>query len=220
MTFKKVLRQFTLRPILQWLNRPHESDRHLKRRFPQSGNRFVTPVLALVLIVWCVALGTGLAQATEPNPIESSRATPATLVAQAASSNPVGTVDVVPPAYQLGQDLYLENCASCHVGLPPQIFPTDTWRNLLQDASHYGVEINPLRAPALLLVWNYVRTFSRPSLPGEQLPFRIEDSRYFKALHPRVELPDRIQIDSCTSCHPSALQFNFRQLTSEWENAP
>ncbi|MBD2464279.1 cytochrome C [Oscillatoria sp. FACHB-1407] len=210
---KNVSRQSLLRRLAQLFNRSFAH--HRQSRWRSS------LILAILLIAWSALLGVGLAQATEPRSTGiMAEPDQRILLAQATGSSAVGTVDVVPPAQQLGQDLYLENCASCHIGLPPQIFPTDTWRNLLQDDSHYGVQINPFRPPTLLVVWNYIRTFSRPVLLNEQAPYRIEDSRYFKALHPRVEFRDRVQIDSCAQCHPSAQQFNFRQLTPEWENAP
>jgi Dihaem cytochrome c len=218
-------------------------------------------VLSILLMLWCVGLGVGFAQATHSNLVESSSgriasnttissttakvpaplSAPALTLAQTpipagsstgstntgststgstSTDSTIGTVDVIPSNYRLAQELYLQNCASCHVGLPPQVLPTNTWRTLIQDAQHYGVQITPFRSPNLLLVWNYVRTFSRPLLPNEQTPYRIDDSRYFKALHPRVEFSDRVEIDSCATCHPNAFEYNYRQLTPEWENAP
>ncbi|NJO72256.1 MAG: cytochrome C, partial [Oscillatoriales cyanobacterium RM1_1_9] len=77
---------------------------------------------------------------------------------QLASNEPPnpGTVDWIPERYQLGQQLYLENCSSCHVAVPPQTLPTQTWQQLLQDSQHYGVQIQPLVDPQRVLVWNYL----------------------------------------------------------------
>jgi hypothetical protein len=132
-----------------------------------------------------------------------------------SASDAIGTVDVVPPGYKLSQDLYLENCSSCHIALPPAVLPTQTWQQLLQDSQHYGVELPPLVDPTRLLVWNYLRNFSRPQAKEEQTPYRVHDSRYFKALHPQVKLPRPVQISSCVTCHPSATQYNFRRLTPQ-----
>ncbi|GAX40833.1 hypothetical protein NIES4075_17990 [Tolypothrix sp. NIES-4075] len=138
-------------------------------------------------------------------------------VQAATNTSDVGTVDVVPAQYQLGQQLYLENCSNCHIALPPAVFPTETWKNLLQDSQHYGVQLKPLVDPPRILVWRYLLTFSRSHLKEEQTPYRLSDSRYFKALHPNVKLPRPVQVGSCVSCHPSATDFNFRSLTSEWK---
>ncbi|WNZ24714.1 MAG: diheme cytochrome C [Leptolyngbya sp. IPPAS B-1204] len=151
-----------------------------------------------LLLVWSAILGWGLAQAAAPS----------------------GTVDPVPERYQLGQQLYLENCASCHVGLPPAVMPSQTWADLLQDSQHYGVEITPLVQPPLQIVWGYVSNYSRPVLPRERTPYRLQQSRYFKALHPKVEFTEPATVNSCITCHPAAAQFDYRRLTPEWENAP
>jgi hypothetical protein len=158
-----------------------------------------SPFILLLTLFWSVMLGLGLARATD--------------------ASPIGTVDPVPPRYQLGQQVYLENCATCHIGIPPATLPDETWRRLLQDSQHYGQQITPLVDPPRLLVWNYLLAYSRPIQDGETIPYRVNDSRYFKALHPRVELPQPVRLNSCAVCHPGATQYDFRRLTSEWQNA-
>jgi mono/diheme cytochrome c family protein len=175
-------------------------------------------VLLLVLLTWSLCLGWGLAQAKEPRAIEPvAQPLPASTAVQPAT---IGTVDVVPKSLKIGQALYLENCASCHVGIPPQVMPTETWRQLIQDSQHYGAQLQPLVAPNLQIVWQYIRTFSRPQAADEDIPYRIYQSRYFKALHPKVKLPTRLGLSSCVSCHPGADKYDFRSLTAEWQNAP
>ncbi|WP_089126781.1 cytochrome C [Tolypothrix sp. NIES-4075] len=159
--------------------------------------------LMVIILTWSLAMGWLLALASN--------------VQAATNTSDVGTVDVVPAQYQLGQQLYLENCSNCHIALPPAVFPTETWKNLLQDSQHYGVQLKPLVDPPRILVWRYLLTFSRSHLKEEQTPYRLSDSRYFKALHPNVKLPRPVQVGSCVSCHPSATDFNFRSLTSEWK---
>ncbi|MEG3978851.1 diheme cytochrome C [Microcoleus sp. herbarium8] len=167
----------------------------------------------LVLIIVCCTGGGWVAAQT------AGSHTPA-LLAQISTVEDIGTVDRIPEAYQLGQQLYLENCATCHIGLPPQVLPTETWRRLLQDPEHYGQTIKLLVDPPRLLVWNYLQTFSRPQPKEEDLPYRAANSRYFKALHPRVKLPQPANLSSCVTCHPGASKYNFRKLTPEWENSP
>ncbi|MGF1498119.1 MAG: hypothetical protein ACFB8W_15035 [Elainellaceae cyanobacterium] len=134
--------------------------------------------------------------------------------------NDIGTVDAVPAQYQLGQKLYLESCATCHVGVPPEVLPRQTWEVILQDPAHYGVQLPPLVDPPRLLIWQYVQQFSRSLQEEEATPYRIRNSRFFKALHPRVEFSEPVQLGSCTTCHPSASAFNFRQLSPDWQDAP
>lgn len=142
------------------------------------------------------------------------------LVASAPPASDVGTVDVVPRQHQLGQELYLENCATCHVGVPPQVLPSETWLELIQDSQHYGVRLQPLVDPTRFLVWNYLKASSRQLLPEETTPYRVRDSRYFKVLHPKVELPRPLSLSSCVTCHPGATRYDFRSLTAEWKDAP
>ncbi|HIK06104.1 MAG TPA: cytochrome C [Trichormus sp. M33_DOE_039] len=159
--------------------------------------------LILTILVWSLVMGWLLALATN--------------VQGATPVSEIGTVDVVPARYQLGQELYQENCASCHIALPPEVFPTQTWKNLLEDSQHYGATLKPLLDPSRTLVWKYLSTFSRSQLQNEETPYRVNNSRYFKALHPQVELPRPVQISSCVICHPSAQGYNFRRLSSEWD---
>lgn len=137
------------------------------------------------------------------------------------SQAPYTTVDFVPQRYQRGQSLYLKNCATCHIAVPPQVLPSETWRNLIQDQSHYGAELEPLREPSRGLIWSYLRYSSRQkSNREERTPYRIDKSQYFRALHPRVDLPRPTSLDTCASCHPAAPNFNFRQLTLDWVKTP
>jgi hypothetical protein len=164
--------------------------------------------LFLLLLLWSSILAWSLTFFTQPVQSQTVTNTPV-----------VGTVDVIPQRYQLGQQLYLENCATCHIGIPPAVLPTETWADLIQDAQHYGVQIKPLIDPQRLIVWEYLRTFSRVrSQYEERTPYRIAQSRYFKALHPEVKLPQSIPMASCITCHPGADKYDFRSLSAEWQN--
>ncbi len=194
----------------------------MKRRPPQRGRSIV--VLLLLLLLWSLCLGWGLAMATEPRPIgdiaQASAQPGAATTPTTGTTATVGTVDVIPDRLKLGQEVYLQNCATCHIGIPPAVLPTETWRQLLQDSEHYGVDIKPITPPFLQAVWEYVRFTSRPQDAAEETPYRIYQSQYFKALHPRVKLPVRAGLTSCISCHPGGDKYDFRTLSSEWQNAP
>jgi mono/diheme cytochrome c family protein len=179
-------------------------------------------LIGLLLLLSC-CLGLGLAQA-----MESPRAQPAALnrsaaklvnpnlIAELGPIDPAGGVDVVPDRYQAGQEIYLKNCASCHIGIPPAVLPSQTWQVLIQDEQHYGVVIKPVEEPDRRPLWQYLQTYSRPLNDGDSTPYRIASSSYFRALHPGVKLPEKVQIESCAVCHPGVSQFNFRQLSPAW----
>lgn len=199
---------------------------NLTRR-SRSERRRSLLVMVLLLLIWSVCLGMGMAQATDRSKAESATSTEA--IAQATPTPPsttdhatgaIGTVDVVPARFQLGQKLYLENCATCHIGIPPAVLPSQTWQQLIQDPEHYGATIQPLQAPNIQILWQYLREYSRPLAGGEFTPYRIQQSSIFKALHPRVKFTEPTTLTSCISCHPGAGAYDFRSLTAEWQNAP
>ncbi len=172
-----------------------------RRRLPIWG-------FLLLMLLWSALLGWGLAQA---QPAYSAE-----WVAQDNRTIPAS--GEMPANVELGRDLYLESCATCHLAVPPEVLPTETWAILLSDANHYGVTLSPLVNPERALIWRYIQTFSRPLNPNESTPYRMERSRYFQILHPDVDFNEPIRIGSCASCHPSASEFNFRTLSAAWHD--
>jgi mono/diheme cytochrome c family protein len=167
--------------------------------------------LFVLLIGFSVFCGWTLSQ------IQSSiAANPSAMVQTLAQ----GTVDAVPKELKLPQETYLARCATCHIGIPPATLPSESWKTILQDTDHYGVPWEPLRNPDLALAWKYTRTLSRPLNPEEQVPYRMRTSRYFKILHPKVKFTEPIAVGTCVSCHIGAPKFNFRDLSSQWQDAP
>jgi Dihaem cytochrome c len=118
--------------------------------------------------------------------------------------------------YQLSAELYSKNCSSCHVPIPPQVFPSDTWQQLLTQPEHYGVSLKQMRGPELKLIYLYLKDYSRGVKEKEAVPLYFSESRYFKALHPKVDLPDPVDTASCLECHPSARQNNYRVLSESY----
>lgn len=170
-----------------------------------------SPILLLLLLIfWCIFIGWGIELALGATDQPLAQGTTAV----------IGTVDPVPERYQLGQELYLKNCGSCHIALPPQVMPSETWRQLLLDLDqHYGQKLESIFSPSLLMMWNYLRDFSRPLKEEEAIPYRVKESRYFKALHPRVDFPEPARLTTCVSCHPGASEYDYRSLTPDWENS-
>ncbi|HIK41651.1 MAG TPA: diheme cytochrome C [Thermoleptolyngbya sp. M55_K2018_002] len=180
------------------------------RRFLSRARR-ISLVLALAL-GWSLSLGWGLSQVGGAQ--EAERAIAAT---PPANTVEIGTVDVVPTQLQLGQRLYFQNCSGCHFAPPPEVMPLQSWAAILQTPQHYGTVITPLQDPARRIMWNYVRASSRSIVQNETVPSRFAQSRYMRALHPGVELPEPLSFGSCISCHPAAIDFNFRRLSPEWQ---
>jgi hypothetical protein len=176
--------------------------------------------LASLAIVLSGLLGLALAQGRPALGLSLTALDSEAAIAQGASwpDRPaIGTVDPVPEDYHLGQQRYLETCAGCHLPLSPAVMPDETWRLLLQDSQHYGV-ILPQRLPTQTVqIWEYLRDFSRPLRAGEPVPYRLASSRYFAALHPQVPVPSPVTVNSCTACHIGAENYNYRQLTAEWQ---
>jgi hypothetical protein len=119
---------------------------------------------------------------------------------------------------QLTRELYLEKCAICHTPIPAEVLPTATWQRILENPSdHYGTSLPRYNRIDTLLLWQYLRTYSRPIIKGESTPEYLKDSRYFKALHPQVNLPQNIGHQSCLACHPGAKQLEYRTLSVEFQ---
>jgi hypothetical protein len=127
----------------------------------------------------------------------------------------------VPARYRAGQQLYLESCSGCHVPIPASVLPVQAWKHLLENPdSHYGIRLpNPLGLTRYLM-WEYLSYSSRAVGAEAAVPLFIERSPYFKALHPRVPLPSRLDHTTCVSCHPRAANYDYRTLTPAWEDAP
>ena len=119
----------------------------------------------------------------------------------------------------LGREFYIENCGSCHIPIPAEVLPTDTWQKILeQPRDHYGENLPRMTNINVGLIWNYLRAYSRPYPEGETTPEFITNSRYFKALHPLVDLPKPVSYQSCKLCHPGAATLDYRTLTPEWDD--
>ncbi len=192
--------------------------RNWGRRVPQAHRKSRREVWAMVLVVlgFCSLCGWSL---TLNQGATSMAAQPTAVLAQSTSPT-IGTVDPVPQSFDLAQETYMARCATCHIALPPAVLPSESWKNILQDDNHYGVPWTPMRNPDLALAWKYLRTFSRPNNPTEDIPYRVARSEYFTILHPKVKFTEPVKITTCISCHPSVTSFNFRDLTPQWKDAP
>ncbi|WP_204103323.1 MULTISPECIES: cytochrome C [Spirulina sp. CCY15215] len=162
-------------------------------------------VLSGLIFLWSLAIGIGLAVALGTNsPVYSQ--------SQAEIQN-LKSLDPVPEELAFARDIYVERCGECHVALPTEILPTETWRFLLESLpQHYNVKTRDIISPEIILMWNYIQSFSRTYGETGEPPFRIADSRYFRAIHPKVEFQQTQTANTCTSCHDRATEFNYRSF--------
>ncbi len=172
-------------------------------------------ILLLLLVVWSVVMGWGLAQAREL-PLSSP---PSTGITTAASQT-IASLEPLPSPLDVGRQYYLNSCGSCHVALPPMVLPTETWRQLLLEPQHYGVTLDLPRGPVLRVMWSYLSNASRAQREDETVPFRVAQSRFFRALHPRVKFATPPNATGCASCHIGAKEFDYQSLSPQWRNAP
>lgn len=118
------------------------------------------------------------------------------------------------PNLELSKQLYIENCSSCHIPIPAEVLPTTSWEQILNNPqNHYGEVLPSTNRITTRLIWNYLRTNSRLLLAGEATPQYVTNSRYFKALHPQVDLPKPATHQTCIACHPGAKQLNYILVT-------
>jgi hypothetical protein len=186
----------------------------------------IWPVVLTGLVIVFLSLGGGWAMAQTWAP----HGQPANdLMAQASipqnlppviPDNP-RSVDPIATRYLPGFESYIETCTGCHIALPPEVLPLDSWQEILRRPDvHYGVSIPNINRLTQLLIWDYVSTFSRPLPPNNPVPLYAEKSRFFKALHPRVPMPEEVTSKTCITCHPGAEVFDFITLSPEWQDAP
>lgn len=184
----------------------------------------------VVIVAMCLVLlgGWGMAQALTP-----ATPTAVTELAQTIPNSAIKgslgpvipknpySVDPIPTRYIPGFESYIETCSGCHLAVPPEVLPLESWQEILRRPDqHYGVSVPNINRFTQLLIWDYVSTYSRPLPPNTPVPVYTEKSRYFKALHPKVPLPAEVTTKTCITCHPKALEFDFVTLTPDWKDAP
>lgn len=136
-----------------------------------------------------------------------------------------GRTDVAP----VNNDLYKNECGSCHMPYQPGLLPARSWQKLMTNlADHFGdnAELGAAERSQLeaYLVENaadrsgYKRSikFANSIGPGEA-PMRITETGYFLRKHDEVPLSVRKgqgQVKSmanCSSCHPRAEMGSYNE---------
>lgn len=170
------------------------------RNHKQKKMSFKLIFISLIIVAWSLILGTGMAKAFDTS----------------NSASFLKSVDPPTQNFQVAQELYLENCSSCHIPIPPAVLPTETWKEILErPLDHYGTKVDTLVRLTQVIIWNYVSAYSRSLMKDEVQPKFIAQSRYFAALHPKVALPNPVTHRSCVACHPNAISFDYRTIDNE-----
>ena len=125
-----------------------------------------------------------------------------------AANSPYGMVDPIDARYEAGYSVYVEQCATCHVALPAAVLPIESWQTIVLDPAHYGASLELTQFDQQLIL-NYLQTYSRRNTSRDTEPYRLRDSNYFQALHPKVELPTPLNLRSCASCHINANEQDY-----------
>ncbi|NJL91727.1 MAG: hypothetical protein HC916_19590 [Coleofasciculaceae cyanobacterium SM2_1_6] len=194
-------------------------------------------LIILCLVLSCGFLGQGMAGATnqfsiplanqlvnQPTNQQLAQVSPLPTLGNTPRTNPAAirdlidnspTIDLIPKSYEQGLQIYFANCSTCHIALPAELLPRQSWQILLENLNqHYGATLPVISSVEVRLIWNYLGTFSRLAATEDRLPVFARDSRFFRALHPQVRFPEPAKITTCISCHPSAQEFNFRNTIS------
>lgn len=177
-----------------------------KRNRSQNRRTQKSPwILTGLIVLWSLAIGLGLAVALGTHrPVYSQSPERVRLLK---------SVDPVPEEVEFARDVYVDRCGECHIALPTEILPTESWRSILQELpQHYNTKTRQIISPEIILMWNYIQLFSRTYGDSGELPFRIDNSRYFHALHPKVDFQQVQTANTCTTCHNRASEFNYRSL--------
>jgi hypothetical protein len=198
-------------------------------------------LLISLLLIGSAVLGQGIARATDtlqPSSIQPSSVSTPLPIAQVNPSSPnanplpspssnlsasqraiqevianTPTTDLIPKRYEQSLQVYFANCSTCHLAIPAELLPRQTWQRLLENTNqHYGAELPSIPGIEVTLMWRYLGTFAKSAAIEDRIPFLLRDSRFFKALHPGVRFPEPAKVTTCISCHPSAAEFNFRRL--------
>jgi hypothetical protein len=133
--------------------------------------------------------------------------------------------DVAP----VNNNLYREECGSCHIAYPPGLLPSASWRSIMQGLSDHfgedaGLEQNSMQEITEYLVANSAeksdsrrsRAFAASLAGFDSAVLRITETPYF--LHEHDEIPARIReskqvvsMSQCDNCHRKAASGSFNE---------
>ncbi|WP_457605472.1 diheme cytochrome c [Nitratifractor sp.] len=142
------------------------------------------------------------------------------------------TVSVKPGSK--GEELYRQECSSCHMAYQPQFLPKRSWSKMMKSlADHFDTDAsldeeetrkitqylmdNASDSPNGRRVHKDIRKIAR-SIPRDSTPLRISEAPYFKKEHreiPRkyVRQKEVKSFANCTACHRKAERGDYSERT-------
>lgn len=128
---------------------------------------------------------------------------------------------------------YLKECGSCHYPYQPALLPSRSWERLLNELSNHFGDNAQLEEDILKEIHTYVVEhaadkigFGRPeifamSIPNQETPLRITETKYFQQLHGNIPThyvitnPRVHSLSQCGACHQEAQQgfFNAQEVS-------
>ncbi|MDF1589815.1 MAG: diheme cytochrome c [Gammaproteobacteria bacterium] len=133
--------------------------------------------------------------------------------------------DVAPVTNQL----YKNECASCHMGYQPGLLPERSWQKLMTGLDDHFSDNAELTAESYTAILNYLTDnaadksdYKRSrrianSLAADDTPLRITDTDYFKRKHRELSLTTITHnaeigsISNCIACHSQADKGSFNE---------
>jgi hypothetical protein len=105
-------------------------------------------------------------------------------------------------------DRWKAECASCHIGYPPQLLPAQAWRQIMSQLErHFGSDASmdaQTAAEIGAFLERHAATGRRARDAGQTL--RITETRWFRHEHAGVKAAAH-----CAACHTTAEQGDFSE---------
>ncbi len=145
----------------------------------------------------------------------------AVILALTAATLAAGPAVAGDHVYAVDNPAYQAECASCHIGYPPQLLPAQSWRALMSGLDkHFGtdasVDAQSATTISAFLERNAGRKRASKYSSSADPTLRITETRWF--VHEHDEVPARTwknpkvkSAANCTACHADADRGNFSE---------
>jgi hypothetical protein len=129
---------------------------------------------------------------------------------------------------QVRNDVYVDECGSCHLAFQPQFLPKRSWVKIMNTLDDHFDENAALDDTTQSLILEFLLSFSAEtssskmsrkllsSISDAETPLRISETPYFKRKHHKIrpEVFTRKSIVStanCAACHPKAENGDYEE---------
>ncbi len=114
--------------------------------------------------------------------------------------------------------IFVQECTSCHIGYPPRMLPTESWRNIMATLEkHFGMDAS-LPAREIEEITVYLADSSTDWCLVEAAPRRISETDWFQRKHNAYVISPDIwgsravkSPANCTACHRQAWRGDFSE---------